>query len=102
MQQSVTDPGCGYVFIANVGDAQSTGAEVEIAWKPVEPLVLSASGSYLHAEFKSIASPLQDAAAVGAGDPIPDVPRAKSISASSTPTPPSGTMSVTWASTAAM
>jgi len=77
VQQAVTDPGCGYEFIANVGNAQSTGAEAEIAWKPVEALVIGASGSYLNAEFKSIAGPFQGAAAVGPGDAVPDVPRAK-------------------------
>jgi iron complex outermembrane recepter protein len=77
VQQAVIDPGCGYEFIANVGNAQSTGAEVEIAWKPIDALVLGASGSYIDAEFKSIAGPFQSAAAVQAGDPVPDVPRTK-------------------------
>jgi len=77
VQQAVTDPGCGSLFVANVGDARSTGAELELTFKPLEGLVLAASGSYLRAEFKSIAGPFQGAAAVSAGDPIPDVPRSK-------------------------
>jgi iron complex outermembrane recepter protein len=77
VQQAVADPGCGYIFIANVGNAQSTGAEIEISWKPLDGFVLGASGSYLDAQFKSIAGPFQGAAAVTAGDPIPDVPRSK-------------------------
>lgn len=77
VQQAVTDPGCGSAFVANVGSAQSDGAEVEINFKPIQSLLLAASGSYIHAEFKSIAGPFQGAAAVHAGDPVPDVPRAK-------------------------
>jgi len=77
VQQAVTDPGCGYIFVANVGTAQSNGFEAEINFKPVESLVLSASGSYTHAEFKSIAGPFQDASSVQPGDAVPDVPREK-------------------------
>lgn len=77
VQQAVTDPGCGYLFVANVGTAQSTGVEAEINFKPIDALLFSASGSYIHAEFKSIAGPFQDAAAVHAGDAVPDIPREK-------------------------
>ncbi len=77
VQQAVTDPGCGYEFVANVGTAQSTGGEAEINFKPIDSLLLSASGSYIHAEFKSIAGPFQGAAAVQPGDAVPDVPREK-------------------------
>jgi outer membrane receptor protein involved in Fe transport len=77
VQQAVTDPGCGYIFVANVGTAQSNGFEAEINFKPVESLVLSAGGSYTHAEFKSIAGPFQDASSVRSGDAVPDVPRQK-------------------------
>ncbi|HWG68435.1 MAG TPA: TonB-dependent receptor [Steroidobacteraceae bacterium] len=77
VQQAVTDPGCGSLFVANVGTAQSNGAEAEVNFKPVESLLLAASGSYTNAEFKSIAGPFQGAAAVHPGDSVPDVPRAK-------------------------
>jgi iron complex outermembrane receptor protein len=77
IQQAVIDPGCGYEFIANVGTAQSKGAEAEINFKPIEALLLAASGSYIHAEFTSIAGPFQGAAAVHSGDAVPDVPRDK-------------------------
>ena len=49
VQQAVIDPGCGYLFVANVGTAQSKGFEAEINFKPIESLVLSASGDYDHA-----------------------------------------------------
>jgi hypothetical protein len=39
--------------------------------------LITASGSYTHAEFKSIAGPFQGAAAVQPGDAVPDVPRQK-------------------------
>jgi iron complex outermembrane receptor protein len=77
VQQAVTDPGCGYLFVANVGSAQSKGVEAEINIKPIDALLLSASGSYTHAEFKSIASPFQGASSVQPGDAVPDVPRQK-------------------------
>jgi iron complex outermembrane receptor protein len=77
VQQAVVDPGCGYQFVANVGSAQSTGAEVEINYRPVNALLLSAGGSYIHAQFKSIAAEFQEAASVRSGDPMPDIPRQK-------------------------
>ena len=75
VQQAVTDPACGYLFVANVGTAQSTGFEAEINFKPTESLLLTASGSYTHAEFKSIDAAFQGASAEQAGDAVPDVPR---------------------------
>jgi iron complex outermembrane receptor protein len=77
VQQAVTDPGCGYLFVANVGAARSKGVEVEINFKPVESLLLSASGSYDHAEFTSIDAPFLGAAAAQAGEAVPGVPRQK-------------------------
>jgi iron complex outermembrane receptor protein len=77
VQQSVTDPGCGSLFVANVGDAVTKGAELEINFKPLDSLLLSAGGSYMHAEFTSIAGPFQSASTVQAGDAVPDVPRQK-------------------------
>jgi iron complex outermembrane recepter protein len=77
VQQAVTDPGCGYLFVANVGTAQSKGVEAEINFKPIDSLVLSLSGSYTHAQYQSIDGPFQGASAVQAGDAVPDVPRQK-------------------------
>ena len=77
VQQSVTDPGCGYEFVANVGTAQSKGVEVEVNFKPVQSLLLSASGSYDHAEFTSIDAAFLQAAAAQAGEAVPGVPRQK-------------------------
>jgi outer membrane receptor protein involved in Fe transport len=77
VQQAVTDPGCGYEFVANVGSAQSKGLEAEINFKPVQSLLLSASGSYDHAEFTSIDPAFLVAAAVQVGEAVPSVPRQK-------------------------
>jgi outer membrane receptor protein involved in Fe transport len=77
VQQAVTDPGCGSLFVANVGDAVTKGLEAEINWKPIDSLLFSIGGSYTHAEFTSIAGPYQSASAVQAGDAVPDVPRQK-------------------------
>jgi len=77
VQQSVTDPGCGSLFIANVGTARSKGIEAEINFKPFKFLLLSFSGSYTDVTFQSIAAPFQGATAVNAGDAVPDVPKQK-------------------------
>jgi iron complex outermembrane receptor protein len=77
VQQAVTDPGCGYAFVANVGTARSKGVEAEINFKPFQSLLLSASASYDHAEFTSIDAPFLQAAAAQAGEAVPGVPRQK-------------------------
>jgi iron complex outermembrane recepter protein len=77
VQQAVTDPGCGYLFVANVGSAESKGVEAEINFKPVESLLLSVSGSYDHAEFTSINAAFQGAGAAQSGEAVPGVPRQK-------------------------
>ena len=77
VQQAVTDPGCGSIFVANVGSARSKGVEAEINFKVIPELLVSVSGSYTDALYQSIAGPFQSAAAVSAGDPVPDVPRQK-------------------------
>jgi iron complex outermembrane receptor protein len=77
VQQAVTDPGCGYVFVANVGSAVSKGFEAEINYKPVQSLLLSASGSYDHAEFTSIDPAFQGAGTAQSGESVPDVPHQK-------------------------
>ncbi len=77
VQQAVVDPGCGYVIVANVGEARSKGVEVEMVYRPVEALTLNAGGSYTQAEFTSIAPAYQSSSASVPGDPLPDVPRRK-------------------------
>ena len=77
VQQAVTDPGCGYLFVANVGTAHSKGAEVEINWKPTQNLLFTLSGTYTSAQYDSIDGPFQAASAVQAGDAVPDIPRQK-------------------------
>jgi iron complex outermembrane recepter protein len=77
VQQAVTDPGCGYEFVANVGSAESKGVEAEIAFKPIESLLLTASGSYDHANFTSIDAAFLGAAAAQPGEAVPGVPRQK-------------------------
>ncbi len=77
VQQAVTDPGCGYLFVANVGTAQSKGFEAEINFKPIESLLLSASGDYDHAKFTSIDAAFQGAGTAQPGEAIPGVPRQK-------------------------
>jgi iron complex outermembrane receptor protein len=65
------------LFVANVGSAQSKGVEVEINFKPVSALLLTASGSYTHAQYQSIDAAFAGAAAVQPGDAVPDVPPRK-------------------------
>src|SRR5580698_9372644 len=77
VQQSVDDPGCGYLFVANVGSARSKGVEAEINFKPVQSLLLSASGSYDHAEITSIDVAFQGAGTAQPGEAIPSVPHQK-------------------------
>jgi outer membrane receptor protein involved in Fe transport len=77
VQQAVTDPGCGYIIVANVGKARSQGFEAEIVARPIDALTLTAGGSYTDAEFTNIAVAYQEASAVVTGDPMPDVPRKK-------------------------
>ena len=77
VQQAVADPGCGYVIVANVGEARSRGVEAEIMMRPVDNLTLSAVASYTDAEFTSIAEAYQLASASTTGDPLPGIPRKK-------------------------
>jgi iron complex outermembrane recepter protein len=77
VQQSVDDPGCGYLFVANVGSARSKGVEAEINFKPFESLLLNAGGSYDHAEFTSIDPAFEGAGAAQSGEAVPGVPRQK-------------------------
>ncbi len=77
VQQAVTDPGCGSLFVANVGSARSRGVEAEINWKPTSHLLFTLGSSYTSAQYESIDGPFQGASAVQAGDAVPDIPRQK-------------------------
>ena len=77
VQQAITDPGCGSLFVANAGTAQSKGVEAEINVRPIDALRMWFSGSYTRATYQSIAAAFQDASAVHPGDAVPDVPRRK-------------------------
>jgi len=77
VQQAVADPGCGYIIVANVGEARSRGVEAEIVMRPIDNLTLSAAASYTDAEFTSIADAYQLASAATTGDPLPGIPETK-------------------------
>jgi outer membrane receptor protein involved in Fe transport len=77
VQQAVADPGCGYIIVANVGEAESRGAELEIVMRPIDNLTLAAAASYTDAEFTSIADAYQLASAATPGDPLPGIPETK-------------------------
>src|SRR6202167_2847856 len=77
VQQSVDDPGCGYLFVSKLGSGGRQGLQGEIHFKPIESLLLSASGSYDHANFTSIDAAFLGAAAAQPGEAVPSVPRQK-------------------------
>jgi outer membrane receptor protein involved in Fe transport len=77
VQQALTDPGCGYLFVGNVGTARSKGAEVEINLKPTQNLLFTLSGTYTSAQYDSIDGPFQRERAVQQGDAVRDIPRPK-------------------------
>jgi iron complex outermembrane recepter protein len=52
LQANITPP-TGKSFLANVGDIESEGVEVEGDWKVFQGLTLSANGSYDHAYYTS-------------------------------------------------
>jgi iron complex outermembrane receptor protein len=77
VQQAVVDPSCGYIIVANVGEARSEGFEAEIVMRPIDSLLLTAGGSYTDAKFTAIDPAYQSASESSPGDPLPDVPRRK-------------------------
>ncbi|MBS0421195.1 MAG: TonB-dependent receptor [Proteobacteria bacterium] len=77
VQQAITDPGCGSLFVANAGSARSKGVEAEINARPLDALRVWLSGSYTDAKYQSIAAAFQGSSAVLAGDAVPDVPKRK-------------------------
>jgi hypothetical protein len=71
VQQSNSLSSCGYVYSVNAGDAHVTGAELEIQALVLRDLMVSANGSYSHAEL--VSTGLIDAG-FNPGTPIQDVP----------------------------
>jgi outer membrane receptor protein involved in Fe transport len=65
---------CGFNYNTNVGNANSSGAEIEIKAKPIPHLVIDFSGGITHAVLSDDAG--QNAGIVGAvsGAPVPGVP----------------------------
>jgi len=51
IQQAVYLPGCGQNFVENLGKVRSTGGEVEVQTRPVEPLLLDLSVSHVDAKY---------------------------------------------------
>jgi outer membrane receptor protein involved in Fe transport len=54
IQQTVPLPTCGYSVTTNVGDAESYGVEMELAYRPVPALTLSFSGDISHAVLTKV------------------------------------------------
>ena len=76
-QTAIGDPGCGYVFFANAGDTEITGAELEVTARPTSALLLSGQLSYSDAEYSSVPEVFGSAAGFAEGDPIPEIPEWK-------------------------
>jgi len=51
IQQNVYLPSCGNEFVANLGTVRSRGGDIELRYRPSEPLVLSVSASYTKAAY---------------------------------------------------
>lgn len=53
IQQAVYLPGCGQNFVENLGKVRSTGGEVEVQTRPIEPLLLDLSVAHVDAKYTS-------------------------------------------------
>lgn len=58
----------GFSYISNVGSTEGLGLEWNLTWLPVQPLMLTFSGSYIDTEFTSTSPTKQP------GDPVDNVP----------------------------
>jgi iron complex outermembrane receptor protein len=54
IQQTIPLPTCGYTVTTNVGNAESYGVEMELAYRPVPALTLSFSGDVSHAVLTKV------------------------------------------------
>ena len=71
MQQQYWLPTCGYPVELNVGDAESTGGELEIHYKPIQGLTFGLSSSIDYTKVTSTINP----AAAQVGERILNTPR---------------------------
>jgi iron complex outermembrane receptor protein len=51
IQQAYFITSCGFEFDANLGKAQSRGGEIELQYKPMDPLLLDLSAAYMKAKY---------------------------------------------------
>jgi iron complex outermembrane recepter protein len=51
IQQNVYLPSCGEQFVANLGQVQSRGGDIDVQYRPVEPLTLGFTAAYTDARF---------------------------------------------------
>ncbi|QGZ93785.1 TonB-dependent receptor [Terricaulis silvestris] len=51
MQVQALDPNTNLIRITNAAEMESYGADIEIGWRPIDPLSLRLGVSYLHTEF---------------------------------------------------
>jgi outer membrane receptor protein involved in Fe transport len=70
-----TSSGCGNNFTGNLGEASSTGVELELTAAVTDNLTLSANLGYIDAQFEeTLQSPDGSVQFVTKGDQLPDVP----------------------------
>jgi outer membrane receptor protein involved in Fe transport len=70
IQQTINLPICGFAFTSNVGNAESYGTELEMAYKPIAELTLGLNGSFEHAVITSTVN----AATAAVGQKVLNVP----------------------------
>ncbi len=51
IQQQVYLPSCGEQFFANLGKVQSRGGDIDVTWKPIQPLTLDLKVAYTDARY---------------------------------------------------
>ena len=51
IQQNVYLPSCGEQFFANLGKVQSRGGDIDVTWKPIQPLTLDIKLAYTDARY---------------------------------------------------
>jgi iron complex outermembrane recepter protein len=51
IQQNVYLPSCGEQFVANLGQVQSRGGDIDVQYRPIEPLTLGVTVAYTDARF---------------------------------------------------
>jgi outer membrane receptor protein involved in Fe transport len=51
IQQNVYLPSCGEQFVANLGQVQSRGGDIDVQYRPVDPLTLGVTVAYTDARF---------------------------------------------------